>query len=360
MVATAVCALVFLSSLAVGTGDAMIRNSVRLFTGHIISGDLPKNLKKAQLQLEGVEGVVLRKEQSVWLSHQGEMAPVDLLGVNPEEEKTYTAIWKKTVQGRYLKPGEAAVYISRQVALKLNVNAGDSIDIALNPGSTVARWRVCGIYETGISYVDNALAFCPLEAFPGSGSKLAAAVFLKDGTDIHKILASYRKLPGSAEFKAWTDFMPDLKELIDLNYISMDIVMVLVFGIVSLGISCAFVIFILKNLREHGVMKAMGVLPAEVVFLIVTQVTTLSLLASLAGDGLGAGAVALFSRIGIDLTAFTSHNQYFAVSGIIYPRLTFYSLILPPLLAVLFGLFASVWPAVFVIRKKSADILRAI
>ncbi len=35
MVITAVAALVFLSALAVGTNDAMIRNSTGLFSGHI-------------------------------------------------------------------------------------------------------------------------------------------------------------------------------------------------------------------------------------------------------------------------------------------------------------------------------------
>ena len=154
--------------------------------------------------------------------------------------------------------------------------------------------------------------------------------------------------------------MPDLKQLIDLNFVSMGIVMVLVFGIVSLGISCAFIIFILKNLREHGIMKAMGILPTESVLLIVIQVAILTLAVSLAGDVAGALAVLGFARIGIDLTAFTSHNQYFVVSGIIYPRLTFYSLFWPPVLAMVFGMLAAVWPCIFVIRKKAADILRTI
>ncbi|NTW89229.1 MAG: hypothetical protein HGB26_09000, partial [Desulfobulbaceae bacterium] len=154
--------------------------------------------------------------------------------------------------------------------------------------------------------------------------------------------------------------MPDLKQLIDLNFVSMGIVMVLVFGIVSIGISCAFVIFILKNLREHGIMKSMGILPIEAVLLLVTQVAILTLGASLAGDVAGALAVLSLATIGIDLTAFTSHNQYFVVSGIIYPRLTFYSLFWPPVLAMVFGLLAAVWPSVFVIRKKAAEILRAI
>jgi ABC-type lipoprotein release transport system permease subunit len=219
---------------------------------------------------------------------------------------------------------------------------------------------VCGIYQTGISYLDNGLAFCPMEVFPDSNFERSMAVFLSDGTDCDGILATYRKLSGTSEFRAWTDFMPDLKQLTDLNFVSMGVVMVLVFGIVSLGISCAFVIFILKNLREHGIMKSMGILPLEAVLLIVTQVAVLSLATSLAGDVAGALVVWGFARIGIDLTAFTSHNQYFVVSGIIYPRLTFYSLFWPPVLAIVFGLLAAFWPSVFVIRKKAADILRTI
>ena len=113
-------------------------------------------------------------------------------------------------------------------------------------------------------------------------------------------------------------------------------------------------------MREHGIMKAMGVFPAELALLILAQITILSLIASAAGTGAGALAVSLFASTGIDLTAFTSYNQYFAVSGVIYPRLTTYSFVLPPMLALVFGVLAAIWPAVFVIRKKPADILRSI
>ena len=67
--------------------------------------------------------------------------------------------------------------------------------------------------------------------------------------------------------------MPDLRQLIDLNYVSMSMVTVLVFGVVSLGIACAFVIFIMKHLREYGIMKAMGVTAGEMMRLIIMEIT---------------------------------------------------------------------------------------
>jgi ABC-type lipoprotein release transport system permease subunit len=165
-------------------------------------------------------------------------------------------------------------------------------------------------------------------------------------------------LPVPYEFRSWAELMPDLRQLIDLNYISMGLVMVLVFGVVSLGIACGFVIFILKNLREYGIMKAMGTTPGEVALLLVSEVMLLNLAASCIGLILGALAVFLVGKTGIDLTAFTSYNRYFAVSAVIFPRLTPYSLGLPPVLAFFFSLVAAIWPAVLVARKRAAEVLR--
>jgi len=360
MVLSAVAALVFLSSLAMGTNDAMIRNSVGLFSGHIAGDHLPPEWNRKQLEVPGVQAVLLRRSMPVRLWRQGLVEPVLLFGIRPDEEKAHTFLWKKTVSGRYPRPGESVLYLSEATAQRLKARVGDSIRFDIQPGVPGGTLTLCGIYRTGISALDQGMAFCPVAAFPASGGSLSAAVFLDDGVDPKTVLALYRARFGPSPLKAWTEFMPDLKQLIDLNFVSMGIVMLLVFGVVALGISCAFVIFILKNLREHGIMKAMGVLPSETAYLLAAQVGMLTLLASAAGTALGALATASFARIGIDLTSLTSHNPYFAVSGIIYPRLTAYSLCLPPLLAVVFGQLAAVWPLIFVVRARAADILRSI
>jgi len=74
----------------------------------------------------------------------------------------------------------------------------------------------------------------------------------------------------------------------------------------------------------------MGVTPLEISFLIATEVSMMNLAASCGGVVLGVAVTYLVSSTGIDLTAFTSHNRYFAVSGIVIPRLTVYSLWAPP------------------------------
>jgi ABC-type antimicrobial peptide transport system permease subunit len=107
-------------------------------------------------------------------------------------------------------------------------------------------------------------------------------------------------------------------------------------------------------------MKAMGVTSGEVGCLIVMEVVLINFIACLAGGILGVAGVLFFSQNGIDLSSWTSHNQYFVVSGVIFPRLTIYSLISPPAACLTFGLISAVWPALLVARKKAVDVLRVI
>jgi ABC-type lipoprotein release transport system permease subunit len=360
MVLFSVAALIFLAALAVGTNDAMVRNSVGLLFGHIVAENLPSSVTKNDLAVNGVKGVLFRKSRPFVLGHGDGLETVSFVGMEPLQEKTFTVLWKKTIRGRYPRDGEKALFVSADVARRIGAHVGQVVNYGARPGVWDGKMVISGIYRTGIAQLDQGVVFCPLEALSFGSAPISAAIFLEDGVRPETVLRKYRAAGLGGVFRAWTEFMPDLKQLIDLNFVSMAIVMALVFAIVSLSISCTFVIFILKNIREHGIMKAMGVTPLESACLIVSQIFLVTAAASAIGVVCGAVACLLVRRTGIDLTSFTSHNQYFAVSGVIYPRLTLFSLCLPPLMAIAFGLVASVWPALFVIRRKAADILRAL
>lgn len=363
MVMTAVAVLVFLSSLAVGVNDAMVKNSVSLYSGHISGFNLPQSLDKKDLLQPGVAGVLKRFVATGVLTKASDMETVMLASVDPDAELRHTALWKKTISGAYPSADTASVYISSVVADGLGVKPGGELSFVSAPGAQPVRLVVSGVFKTGVPHLDR-LAIAPSGAVPVDAAKWHSAVFLDDGIDPADVISGYReRLTDFAglDFKAWGDLMPDLRQLIELNYVSMGIVIVLVFAVVSVGIASAFSIFIFKHLREYGIMKAMGVTSFETTALITAEVAVMNSAASLAGALLGVAAVFITAKAGgIDLTAFTSHNQYFAVSGVIMPRLTVYSLLAPPAVCFAFGVLSAVWPAVLIIRAKAADILRTV
>jgi ABC-type lipoprotein release transport system permease subunit len=361
MLFSALATLVFLSSLAVGINDAMIHSSVSLYSGHITGFELPESVTRKSLRVTGVKQILKRVQIPGILSATGRAEALTLVGIEPAEELTSTAVWKKTVSGRPPKKGEPTLFLGKALAETLAVGPGDEVLFSPGAPSAPLHLTVCGVFETGIFRFDRAMAFCPEKALPRETGRWEAAVFLADGIHTRDILAAYRhRFSDAYRFSSWEELMPDLRQLIDLNLISMSIVTTLVFGVVSIGIACAMVIFILKNMREYGIIKAMGASAGELALLIYAKVLLITLANALAGCLTGALVVWIVGKTGIDLTAFTSHNQYFAVSGVIYPRLTLFSIGAPPLAAFLFSLPAAAWPTGLLIRKKTADIMRSL
>jgi ABC-type lipoprotein release transport system permease subunit len=358
MIVSAVATLIFLDALAVGVSDAMIRNSVSLVSGHVTAENIPADVALETLLVPGVKQVLQRRTAQVWLLHDGRLAGTSLWSVDPDAEKNATALWRKTTSGRYPLPGKAELFLGEPVAEELGLAVGDTLLVTDEPGRPGRELELCGTFSTGIAALDRSLSFSPMQDNAAKGP-WNAALFLADGAAPEAVRNALR-LPAETTVRTWAERMPDLKQLIDLNALCMILVMILVFFIVSLGIACAFVIFILKNIREHGIMKSMGVHTHETALLLMLQIGGLTLAASALGMVIGGAATLLASGPGLDLGAMTSHNQYFAVSGVIFPRLTLSGLVLPPLMALLFALLAGIWPVCMVARQRPAEVLRSI
>jgi len=362
MVAGAVASLTLLSALAVGVGDAMVRNSVGLYAGHLVGEPLPAGLDLAALHVPGVSAVLARGSAVGVLSRGERDGPVSLVVVDPEAEAAATALPRKAVAGRYLRAGEPAVFLSRPLAEALAARPGDTVSFAAPGRVDTTPLKVVGVYESGVDRLDRGVSFVPRGALPVSTPLQSVAVFLRAGVEPEAVRETYAgTLPEVAgRFRTWAELMPGLQELIELNYLSMGVVTALVFAVVALGVAGAFVIFIVQRLREHGVMKAMGVSAGETVLMLTLQVGLMSIAAAAAGTVIGVALVIALGHGGIDLGAFTAHNPYFAVSAVVYPRLTAFSAGLPPLLAVGFPLLAALGPARYVARRPAAEILRTL
>ena len=353
MLSLSVAALVFLTATAEGVNTAMIENSVGLFSGHITAGPLPVSLSPADLQAPGVAAVLKRRYAQGLRLNGPRAAAAQLVQIEPQREAQSAALFKSfTVLP---KPGE--IVIGRALAHSLGLEAGDKLTFAAGLDSPRQTYRLAGTYATGIEHID---ASCAFTASRATGGPWFAAIFLKPTADQAALLDTYRSRWPGLRFTPWQSQMPDLKQLVDLNYVSMNLVIGMVFAVVGVGCGAAFVIFILKNLREYGLLRAMGAGGFETGLLIWAQILLLNLIAALSGLALGCLLSWLTARHGIDLTAFTSHNRYFAVSGVIRPRLTAYAVLAPPLCALGLSLLAGLWPAAMVARKPSSELIRGL
>jgi ABC-type lipoprotein release transport system permease subunit len=178
MVFSAVAMLIFLSALAEGVNDAMIRNSVSLFSGHIAGTDIQASVDVNDLRVKGVATVLKRSVAPGILEHDGRLDTLALIAVDPEREKEVTALWKKTVSGSYLSGRSDEIYVSRTVAEHLEIVPGDRVDFRVGLTAPPVSFTLAGTYQTGIDRLDRRVAFCSQAAgvrFPGhmAGGRLS-------------------------------------------------------------------------------------------------------------------------------------------------------------------------------------------
>ncbi|MBU0995063.1 MAG: FtsX-like permease family protein [Proteobacteria bacterium] len=361
MVFASVTLLIFLSAVAAGINDAMIRNSVSLFSGHISGFNLSDQIRTETLLVKGVSNVLKRIPERCLLQLNSHYDMITVFTVDPSKEIQSSYLYEKTVEGRFPANNQNDIFISRLTAENLTAKTGDPIHLKGETNGENQTLTVCGLFDTGIEKFDRSYALASGNGKITETKNWHAAIFLNNGVTPDAVMAIYQEkgLPQGL-FKSWENLMPDLSQLISLNVVAMNLVTFLVFSVVSIGISCAFAIFILKNLKEYGIMKSMGVTSFETCLLINMEVLILNIFAALTGMVAGSALVFFSASSGIDLSGFTSHNPYFVVSGVIFPRLTGEALLLPPFLAILFGILASIWPTLIVIRKKTAEILRIV
>lgn len=362
MVVSAVSILIFLSALSVGVNDAMLRNTVGLFSGHVTGMVTDETVRPLDLKVAGVDAVLKRRFIQGTVGAGSTIRPLTLCLLAPEREKKVTSFHQAIVEGKYPRKGRSQILLSKSLAGELAVDAGERLLFYPGSGPTYLELEVSGLYHTSNPQLDWKTAFSTLDLLPALELPWTAAIFLSPQSPTASALGILQRQFGQqASFQSWEMTRPDLKQLIDLEYISMGIVIFLVFSVVAIGIACSFIIFIIRNIREYGIIKSMGATHVELSFFVILQVLMMNTLACGAGVILGVVAVESVSMLGgIDISAFTSHNQYFSVSAIILPRLTLFSLFTPPLTALFFSMIAALWPAALIVRWRSAEILRSI
>jgi ABC-type lipoprotein release transport system permease subunit len=350
-VAVAVVALVILESVMVGVGDAMLENSVALHHGHIMA------TWEGNEQLPDLAGadVLNRTQLSGMMVSDSRQAPIKLYGIHPGKEQRHTVVARKLIAGSYLAETKSVI-IGLPTAETLQVAVGDAITFWRHDAEP-KTFQVEGIFSTAVPSIDEQLVFTRLASV--YTSRHEAAIFASPGADLEVLSQVIRShLPSLATVKTWRESLAELDQLIELNQVAMNVVLILAIIILAFGVSNTAFVSAEERSHEIGILKATGLTPANVVWLVILEAVLLVTVAGLAGVGIGGLVTHVLSIVGLDLSRWTSENPHFIVSGVVYPRATARTFVLPLAVAVFCGLVASAFPAWKAARASVMGALR--
>jgi len=371
--------LVLFQALKVGLHREMVKSTVNLETGsvQIHASGYEANLT-ALRPIPDIDRVIslLKKENSTFsrrlkspalLSVGEKSSSVLLSGVDTAREPRVTFIKNQIVKGRYLA-GKESILIGQDMARDLGADIGDTVTLTaqnLSGNSITANFTIGGLYKTELASFDRSHVYLSLpdaQSFlkaPGDVTEIA----LINKTLSEKELVSRLKkaLPEKTfQIRTWEEIAPDVRQIIELNDATMYLLVLIVFAIVALGITNTMTMVIYERFHELGILSSIGTSPSGILAMIVFESLFLGIIASLAGSAVSFLACAYLKRYGIDLTYFTSANQYLASSHVLKAYLSSFDLLMANTVTLLTALLAGIYPAWKAARLKPVEAIRHI
>lgn len=358
------CLIVF-QALKVGLHRQMTDGTVLLETGslQIHAAGFESNLAElrpidapdrveAALDSAGVSAFGRRlRVPALVLSGAGSSA-VMLSGVDPAAEPRVSRIAEKVIQGRYLG-NDDRILIGYELAQSLGVKPGGTLSLmAQDPaGFPVSRrFTVGGIYRTELGSFNRSRVFLSLETarkFLRAGDVVTEIAVLVDRGREERLAATIRTMLPAASYqvRTWQEAAPDLSQLIEMNDATMRLLILIVFAIVALGITNTMTMTVYERFHELGVLTAIGTPPSGILAMITLESLFIGAVAAVVGSLAGIAACAWLARHGIDMTHFTSSNQYFAMTHVIKAYLVPGDLVAANGVALATAFLAGLYPA---------------
>ncbi len=349
-------------------------------------------------EVGGVREVAPRLYGQALLGTESRTTGAQLVGIVPEQERLTSHLHETVRAGRFLGEAGREVVLGRALAEELEVQVGDEVVAVTQDamgGIGNDLYAVVGLVETGDTAIDRAGAFLHIEdlqtllVLDGQiheirvlGEDDATDVIGPLETRIEQALAAALpapEAPDAAEatdtdagprvpaeaaglaVRPWWQVNPMAATMFDAQGVSQFFVLFIVFGLAALGVVNTMLMSVFERTRELGVIRALGMRPAEVVLLIVLEAALLAVLATGMGLVLGLLLDAWIVGWGIDFEI--AEGEGFSAGGFslpprLYGAITVGSIVQPVVGAFVFAVLAALYPAIRAARLRPVDAIR--
>ncbi|MCL2596713.1 MAG: FtsX-like permease family protein [Paludibacter sp.] len=294
-------------------------------------------------------------------------------GVNVEEEKLVSSVWKTIPDslGKFL-PADATnpIVISTKTAEKLKIKLNSKIVFSFQDAVGQMQsmaFRVRGIFHTSNAAFDESTVFVrysdlqPNTALPDSAFHVAAILFASNTPfeKISEITPEVQKLFPAYEVRNWEQISP----MMSLSLSWTNLMVVVIIGIflfaLAFGIINTMLMAVLERTQELGMLGAIGMSKGKIFTMIMYETIFLTILGGFIGIILA--ALALFPSIhsGIDLTPLMGNTfENFGFSSVVYPILDIKMFLEIVSLVIITGIISAIYPARKALKLKPLDAIR--
>lgn len=384
--ALALTLIVFFDGMMGGFTGVMYANQVRHSGGNVLVHAEGYKAKASQLPLypipdvhaeaavrfavtrDGVTAAAKRIETAGLLSSREGSFPTVLVGIEPSREMGAMLVSQKVVEGRFLTDDdEDVVLIGRGMAEALGAGLGDRITLSGRATHQQTRQRtmtVVGIYEFGGETMEKASSYVALgEAqmlFDLTDQVTEVGAYMDGvGDEAALVRDMTAALPGY-EVDAWDTISPEMKQAVEMDAQTLDILNVVILAIAGVGIFNLMLMVVVERTREIGLIAAMGTKRREIVAIFMIEGGILGAISALVGSALGGALNLWLSRTGFPMP-YDMEEVDVAIVSLMGDRIVFDSdvmiLVVRSVTVIGVALIASLYPAWRASRREPAEAL---
>jgi ABC-type lipoprotein release transport system permease subunit len=362
-----VWAMIFMTALMRGMVDQMVADGIDALPGLVqvhhpefrddpsIQNSMPEPGENLQAVLNSgaVSGWTRRVRVPAMISSERDSRGVTLLGVDPAGEIALGFDPGSIVEGRFLESADdKGLVVGRKLLERLETDLGKRVVImSQDPENNIADrgFRIVGVYRAKLASLEEAYVYAgiattqDLLALDGQISEIAVA-----GPDYRDVGALFRAVSSAAdeslEVLPWQDLDTYLGMMLKVMDGFVLVWIVVIFMALSFGLVNTLMMAVFERVREIGLMQALGMKPAAIVYQILLESLLLLLLGLLLGNILAIASV-LPIQDGIDVSIVSEGMEMMGASSMLYPALKWGDVVLTNTVVIVLGIITSLLPA---------------
>ncbi len=288
-----------------------------------------------------------------------------IYGVDAARELGISKIKEALIEGAYLSGSPREILIGKSMSEILEVSLGDRIVISAaevrNGEISQELFRVSGIFEFGLSDLDNSLGFINLnvaQSLLGLNEGIHQIVVrFKNPENALDLQSSFYQTANSGNIEAisWKDYNPSIASLIGMSNYATVIIGVTLFLLATFGVINSLFMSIYERLYELGVAKAIGTSGPELMSLVILEAFLLGVISCIFGSVVGYFANSWFAVHGIP---FGTYEFSGVILRGIHTKLALEQFTLLPSCIIILVLVSAIYPSIFAARIMPVDSMR--
>ena len=366
-VSVGVWAMIFMTALMRGMVDQMIADGIDALPGIVqihdpnfrddpsIDNSMPPPgpALRAALDSPPVRAWTRRIKLPAMISSERDSRGVILLGVDPAHEIALGFDLESIVAGRFLEgPDDSGLVVGKKLLERLETDLGKRVVVmSQDPENNIADrgFRIVGVFKGKLSAQEESLVYAAIDTTQtmlGMGEQLSEIAI--SGDDYRNAEPVYRQVKAAAgaglEVLPWTELHTYLGLMLGVMDGFVLVWIIVIFLALSFGLVNTLMMAVFERVREIGLMQALGMKPAAILYQVLLESLMLLALGLVLGNLLALASI-LPVRDGIDLSVVAEGFEMMGASSTLYPALKLTDLVMANTVVIVLGVLTSLLPA---------------